>query len=294
MAITARVDRHRRARGCQPRGWPELFFTLTVEKGKVHHEGTNSIQQTAPWRRSSLYRPHRTGLAAAGGPRGDPPSCDHTRRDEGRDLARRAGATRDDDARKLPGIPRRSKRTRGRIHDQRPAAGEHGQANRAGRDLRDDSWDGIQVSVLGYRWASVHARKATFVAPAHQAAFAADAWYVPQAGDVDSLEGCPTAVTTYGFSLLKHKTLPGTPIASPSFRLRPGRRHRPPSRRQPRSRSPRQTPWSSSAGWPPARRRPAHSLPPARASRLSRSRSTGRLPGGRFPHHCIPPVYGCV
>ena len=55
-------------------------------------------------------------------------------------------------------------------------------------------------------------RKAKFVAPSHQAAFAADAWYLLTGGG--SCPGCPTYVTTYGFSLPEHKTLPGSPIAS--------------------------------------------------------------------------------
>lgn len=54
-------------------------------------------------------------------------------------------------------------------------------------------------------------RTAKFRAPT-QAAFAADAWYWLTSG-VGGPPG-PTYVTTYGFSLLTHKTLPGTPIAS--------------------------------------------------------------------------------
>ena len=54
-------------------------------------------------------------------------------------------------------------------------------------------------------------RRATFYAPAHAAAFFATAWYLQTGG---SGGPGPTAVTTYGFSLITDRTLPGTPIAS--------------------------------------------------------------------------------
>jgi hypothetical protein len=57
--------------------------------------------------------------------------------------------------------------------------------------------------------------RTTVKVPTGQAAFRADAWYLlTGGGPCTNPAGCPTYMTTYGFSLPAHKTLPGSPIAS--------------------------------------------------------------------------------